>query len=332
MKSEPFHSQSRIIDNIEVETPLIIPSFSSYGFPNVTQIYGDLIDSIHGVCLVSALDLHLGVIPNDVTDNVNLVVVDSGMYEARSRACSHSDGFEDFAKPDWTREQYWDTVRDLDPSANIILVNYDESRRLELQIACAAEDFAISPTAASDFLLKPDSDTPIVNVARLAEQIEPLQKFDIIGITAREAGESLLKRCRTVIMLRELLSSTDTAKPIHVFGAISPLEIVTFFLCGADIFDGLSWLRLSYAQGQSRAIAECAFDNGKVDLFDSEVCFHEWIANISLLYRLQRALHGYITTYDFDELKREFPLAVKASRVAKLAGANIAHVSHGTFL
>ena len=76
--------------------------------------------------------------------------------------------------------------------------------------------------------------------------MEALKRFSVIGIAAREAGSSFLKRCSSIVMLRNLLNDAGLDMPIHVFGAINPYEALAYFFCGADIFDGLNWLRLAF--------------------------------------------------------------------------------------
>ena len=75
-----------------------------------------------------------------------------------------------------------------------------------------------SREAAADFLVKPPPGSEIVNVAGLGAHAQALDQFDVIGITAREAGGSLQKRCSSVVMLRDALSDEGLDLPIHVFG------------------------------------------------------------------------------------------------------------------
>ena len=42
---------------------------------------------------------------------------------------------------------------------------------------------------------------------------------------------------------RELANEIDLYIPIHLFGCFDPKSLIYFFLSGADIFDGLTWLR-----------------------------------------------------------------------------------------
>ena len=308
---------------MRVATPLIVPSFSSCGFPQVADIYDGMKDKLYGVCLVSALDLASGCIPANVTDEVNLVLIDSGMYEAKNSAPALGDDCTSTTTAHWLRQQYLDIAGGIDGGANVILVNYDRAETLQQQIIWAAEDFAHAPQAASDFLVKPEFPSSLVNVAKLAKHAGELQQFDIVGITAREAGDSLLKRCSTVVMLRDAMGDAGLDVPIHIFGAINPMEVLTYFFCGADVFDGLNWLRLAFRKHGSMSIEEAAFEGQNFILDDCDLRMDQRTSNLSYLYRLQKSLHRYCLVNDLDELAREFPFALKAARTAELAGAVI---------
>ncbi len=330
MQDEQPHCQSRRIEKVDVSTPLIVPSFSSCGFPHVADIYDLMKDKLYGVCLVSALDIASSRIPIDVTDEVNLVLLDSGMYEARNTESRQIDDCLPDASGDWVRHKYLEMAGCIDPSANVILVNYDGVESVKQQIRQASEDFSQAPHAASDFLVKPESPAQLINVARLAQHTDKLEGFNIVGITAREAGDSLAQRCSTIVMLRDVLDDAGLNLPIHVFGAITPLEVLTYSFCGADIFDGLSWLRLRFSDNGSTTIEDAAFDVGMSNLTDFELRAREWLSNLRRLYRLQESLRRYSLSKDLDELAQQFPSARKAARIAELAGAVIVQETKGS--
>lgn len=317
------HGQVRRIDKVGVPSPLLVPSFSSCGFQRVAEIYGEMKDKLYGVCLVSAADLASGCIPVDVINEVNVTVIDSGMYESRKQMDECVARGLPVANRPWSRDEYFEIAAGVDVAANRILVNYDGFEPLEQQIGRAAEDFSHAPHAANDFLVKPESPAHLVNVARVANYVDELSQFDIIGVAAREAGDSLTQRCRTVVTLRDTLDDADLNLPIHVFGAITPLEVLTYFFCGADVFDGLNWLRLVFRERGSIPIEETAFEDMKSNLHDCELFAEAWTANLSVLYRLQVSLQRYASTRDFVALAEEFPPAVRAARIAELAGATI---------
>ena len=213
---------------------------------------------------MSALDIASKRIPTRVTGEINLVLIDSGMYEARSTEAGQIQNSPTPAPPVWSRQQYFTTAGRIDANANVILVNYDSFESVGQQVGQATEDFSCAPHAASDFLVKPEFPSRVVNVAKLARHIDDLQQFNIIGIAAREAGDSLAERCSTIVMLRDAFEDAGLHLPIHVFGAMTPLEILTYCLSGADVFDGLNWLRLRFGRHHSIAMEEAAFDGGDI--------------------------------------------------------------------
>lgn len=57
MEVESPHAQIRRVHKLGVATPLIAPSFSSRGFPYVSEIWEEFRHRLYGVCLVSAFDV-----------------------------------------------------------------------------------------------------------------------------------------------------------------------------------------------------------------------------------------------------------------------------------
>ena len=204
-----------------------------------------------------------------------------------------------------------------------MLVNFDHIGSLEDQIDRASKDFSIAPHAASDFLVKPADATEWVNTPKISQHLEALKQFDAIGITARESGDSLLKRCSSMVTLRDLLNSAGLDTPIHVFGAINPYEILAYFFCGADIFDGLNWLRLAFRSDGSVPIDESALEDMKWNLQEADLHSEEWTNNLRFLYGLQGALKEYALNGSFEPLVEEFPIAQRSARIAEIAGAEI---------
>ena len=71
-----------ILNGQEIErTPLLIPSFSSKGFPEIDKAIRYNSGLIDGVTLVSSYDLHYGKITPPF-DFASLIFLDSGGYEA----------------------------------------------------------------------------------------------------------------------------------------------------------------------------------------------------------------------------------------------------------
>ena len=276
------------------------------------------------MCLVSASDLSAGRIPPDVSDAANLIVVDSGRYEVEQAATQSTSCYMPPSIFQWSRSQYHEALRArVNGDANFVVVNYDRCGAIETQFEQADEDFALVPDATKDILIKPENKGDLVNIAKLARYVSKLSGYDVIGVTARELGDSLIERCRAIVMFRDILNQSGLAIPIHVFGAIRPAEVLAFFFCGADMFDGLGWLKSAFRDGASVHIDEAAFEEHKWNLRDEELTYCERVHNLRTLYRLQQLTQNYAVTGDRRELMEQFSVTSKAERIAHLAGADI---------
>ncbi len=315
---EMRQAQTRRVAGLGIATPMIVPSFSSRRFPDVAMIHAAVSHNLYGVSLVSAPDVANGFLPAEALLATNVVVLDSGGYETNNvyptqELCSCDN--------QWSLERYRTSVADIQELANVVAVSFDRYSGLESQIEGASEDMSIAQTASFDFLIKPRSGQQIVNIAELSRHVMQLSQFPVIGVTAREIGYSFLNRCRSIVTLRTILDESQLAIPIHVFGAIRPFEVLTYFLCGADIFDGLDWLRFEFRPGNDIPLDSIAWEHMQWIQPDEALRWNSWSNNLNFLYRLQQAIREYATGGDFDDLTDEFPDAIGAARIAHLAGA-----------
>src|SRR5699024_2400896 len=152
----------------------------------------------------------------------------------------------------WNFELYKNTVKKIEPISDIVLVNYDFDELLPLfkQVELANNHFYHYPFLISDFLYKPINEGELIDVEELIENIHMISNFDILGLTEKELGYSVIERCTNIYRIRLALEKANVNIPIHIFGCLDPLNILIYFLCGADIFDGLSWLRFSYSENK----------------------------------------------------------------------------------
>ena len=129
MPSEPeqHHGRSRRVHKLEIRTPLVVPSFSSRGFPDVGAIHASIKDRLFGVCLISAWDIANGHIEPDTLSDTDVVILDSGGYEAIDGASNNvpSGG--------WSEQKHRAVLANLDDKANVITVSYDRHGTLEAQ-------------------------------------------------------------------------------------------------------------------------------------------------------------------------------------------------------
>jgi hypothetical protein len=56
---------------------------------------------------------------------------------------------------------------------------------------------------------------------------------------------------QNIAKLRNALTKAGIDIPIHVFGSLDSVTTPLYFLAGADVFDGLTWLRFAFHEGQT---------------------------------------------------------------------------------
>ena len=266
--------QITLKSGIEFFSPLLIPSLSSgalgpiqtspRGAPVLTPCSilhsQHLIGGIEDSLLISAYDIRHGFLAEKEVFKENfkdsryaqprVLVIDSGWYE-KNGSPSGSLFAVEVGKPlRWEEADYTDVIDSLDEDVCPIVVSWDHVGPYEEQIQRAQGFFGSRPHLASALLLKPPSGSRFHNFDKLSgEQIANLRAFDIVGVTERELGETILNRLISLANLRHLLDQAQVSSPVHVFGGLDPLFTPLYFAAGAEIFDGLGWLRYTYRDG-----------------------------------------------------------------------------------
>jgi len=263
---------------------MLIPAFSSKGFPALRTIWDNVRQQIVEVALVSTYDLYYGNIGPEISAP-NLLFVDSGGYEA-GKGFDLSEVYADHYEPAvWSRDLHLQGIRKLKTSASLVLISFDElinENDLHTQIQLAKDFFSGFPEVATCFLAKPShSDT--LTIDEFEDHIHEVSAFDILGVTEEELGTSLQARLANVVKLRQALTTCGIEIPIHIFGCLDPLSVWLFFLCGADIFDGLSWLRFAFFQDQAIYRNSWAILNRHIDLSDGDLALTVWLQNLRYL-------------------------------------------------
>lgn len=255
-----------------LKTPLLIPSFSSKGFDlelgpdgktpisEVSQYLQVFSPTLTDSFLVSAYDLHHDLLerarslnPRNFSRSIwahpKMLFIDSGLYEFRVGADSEEPVQEMRLPKDWNEEEFRALVARLPKKAPIALVNWDRYADYRDQIDAGQEFFATHPEFLSVFLLKPEREGRSHNIARLGGDASRLAAFDVVGVTEKELGDSVLERMTNVAKLHDLLGREEIEAPIHIFGALDPIYTPLYYAAGAEIFDGLSWLRYLWRDG-----------------------------------------------------------------------------------
>lgn len=260
----------------QIDLPRLVPAFSSKGFPflRVTrkksgpkakraaaitvsettlalELVGDFIkDSI----LLSAYDLHHQHFrrPERYFQGKELILLDSGGYEL-------SPGFDQTEPVHWgtpkkafSGNDYLRVLKALPKDLPFAISNFDWGTRkkpLVRQILAAQSLFAEFPSLMKNFIVKPAGDDKYVDVDEVIRHIKKLTAFDILGVTEKELGKDLMQRLKGLAKLRLAMDREGVDIPIHVWGGLDPVQTPLYFFAGAEIFDGISWLRYAYIDG-----------------------------------------------------------------------------------
>jgi hypothetical protein len=81
------------------------------------------------------------------------------------------------------------------------------------------------------------------------KDIADLAGFSIIGVPEKDLGRNLIDRLRRIALFRRRLNKAGITSPLQIWGGLDPLTTPLLFFAGAEIFDGISWLRYAYTRG-----------------------------------------------------------------------------------
>lgn len=170
---------------------------------------------------------------SEVSKNGLFVLMDSGHYEAYWRSDSK-----------WTFDKLQAILKEINVDLCFSYdVFYDEKKKLSEHI-----EETIKNTAMTGGAQKTGITIPIIHatpnhfpevVKKVVEGINP----EIIGITERDLGNSLLERAENLRLIRQELNKMKRDIPIHLLGTGNPTSILIYFLYGADFFDALEWCK-----------------------------------------------------------------------------------------
>lgn len=290
----------------EYRTPMLVPSFSSKGFQDIDPIMAFMEEIITDQILISAYDLHYQniVVPSEFAE---LMFLDSGGYEAAKREDLADLGYGDYEPEPWDEAMLHGVLAKWPQDRPTVAVSYDHPRRREkvsMQIDAANALFVEFPSLIKEILLKPETRTQrLLQIDSIIGQIDKLGDFDIVGVTERELGSCIIDRMTAIARLRRAMDAAEIIKPIHVFGSLDPVTSPLYFLSGADIFDGLSWLRFSYMDGF--AVYRQIYGALKLGIREREsrVVLRSYASNIYYLTDLRTQMERYVLTGDFDQFK-----------------------------
>jgi hypothetical protein len=193
--------------------------------------------------------------------------------------------------PHWSEEMYYDLLAMWDTTTEIVAATYDCEVifSVEEQIERAKRMADRFPWLTVNILLKPERQNSQIEVRDILPFTDRLAVFSVIGVTEKELGSSMGRRLICLAELRDSLTAAGLHTPIHVFGGLDPLMTPLYFMAGADIFDGLSWLRYAFTSTGSQYDQAHLSLTQPTDNFESAFALQR-LTNLEHLVQLQNSM------------------------------------------
>lgn len=292
------------INGITIEdTPAIVPSYSSKGFTDVGKIielHTSMIAEV-GV-LISAYDIAKNFITK-IPEFSSFIILDSGGYECSKMKDLSDDNKENYTNVDWKYDELIGVLDSWSSQVRTISVSYDHPKQrcsVKEQIERARAQFA-NRQFGRLLLIKPSSEgSERVDIKEILSCIYELRDFDIIGLTEKELGFSIYNRMTNIAKIRTALAYAGFNTPIHIFGSLDTISTPLYFLSGADIFDGLTWLRYAYNNGMATYINNFVALKEGIRVNDEHVKAIVWAKNYQALLDLQITMRRFVKEKNFS--------------------------------
>ena len=247
---------------VSISTPLLVPSFSSKdfimdskGISEINKIYNASLEYITDSMLISAYDIYYKNIKKPNYKTAEITIVDSGGYEASDDNDLSTVKYSAKTKKEWTEDMLFDVYQKIPANCPVILVNYDHPKKwkkMRKQINDAKSLFQNFPSHLHTILIKPETKIQkYIEIESVLQYVKDLANFDIIGFTEKELGNSILTRMITISNIRQALDNEGILIPIHIYGSLDPITSILYFISGAEIFDGLTWIRYGFLGGNA---------------------------------------------------------------------------------
>lgn len=314
---------------VSLQTPLLIPSFSSKGFARskkddkseIGKILAFSGEFLTEAFLISAYDIFYGHIPppRSLPFIPELIFLDSGGYEI-STDRDYSSVIDPLPAPGpWNLPKLESVLSKWPDEIPLVIVSYDhhdEHKPVIEQIADARCLFKGYPQHLHLLLLKPETDTQTLMdeaLKSVSANAALLGSFDIVGVTEKELGHSMLDRMVQIARLRRAMDDAGVQIPIHVFGSLDPVSVCLYYVSGAELFDGLTWIRYGYDDD-----GKCVYTHNLgvlkygINVTDNLVKTRAMADNYYCLQDLQRRLREFETTKKWDKLSPHHKLVENA--------------------
>jgi hypothetical protein len=308
MKNNKLFARKSIIQHpngTRISTPLLIPSFSSKGFfintdgeSELDKLYDISSEYISDSVLISAFDVWYKNIRDVNYSIAEIIFVDSGGYEVANSYDLSTVYMSNNSQKEWSEDKLHDVYNNLSEDFALVLVNYDHPKQrltTEKQIEKAECFFHKYSCHLHTFLVKPETEEDaFINMNAILHNIDKLGIFNIIGITEKELGDSVLNKMTNIAKIRTALDHAELYMPLHIYGSLDPVTSILYFIAGAEIFDGLTWLRYGFSDGNAWYYGNYGIKNHGIDKDDERIKLLMLQNNISYLATMKNQMKIFL--------------------------------------
>lgn len=285
--------------------PLFVYSYSSRGFRDVIERLEHSLPYVPSY-LLSLYDYEY-ILPSGLilAEDSRIRIWDSGGYETTICPTCRSTA----SPKKWDENTYIQTANRIPWNGLDVLVSYDvphESRCIQQQIERALHLYTkVEGTYDRDILIHvPDNTDPYA----LTETLKPYtNEFQILGLTEKEIAPTWAHGVYFINRLRSALSALEMERyiPIHVFGCFDLKTVIRFALAGADIFDGLTWLRHLFLNRETLYRREIEYVVPIEQLLTADIELSMILHNIQDMEQARSDLTYAIYANDMEVLEKE---------------------------
>jgi hypothetical protein len=188
----------------------------------------------------------------------------------------------------------------------VIVISYDHPKlrcSLSKQIK-AATRIVLPRNALREILIKPETeDQHFVQMESVRRNVHALSDSSVIGVTEKEIGNSVLERMQNIATIRLALNKAGIASPIHVFGSLDSITTLFYFVAGADIFDGLTWLRYAFKDGHTLYRQDFGITDLGIGAKYPRVEALCWARNYQYMKEMELEMRRFLKEHDFNVFK-----------------------------
>ena len=290
---------------LTLTTPMLVPSFSSR-VPKVEKPFRASEEFICGPLLVSAYDVgHELLLPP--YDFGSAIFLDSGGYEIAKVADLSDVSDQTDNSPEWSPKDHAAVLASWKPKVPSAIISYDHPKNrhpIKEQIKRAKKLKLPQSGMVREILLKPETQRQdFIQLDNILRNVRDLAVFPIVGVTEKEIGNSVLDRMVNIARLRQAFTGIGLSTPIHVFGSLDTVTTLFYFVAGADIFDGLTWLRYAFKEGRTLYRQDFGVSDLGISTRSYSVEAQCWHRNYGYMRDMELEMNRFPINYDFGVFK-----------------------------